>query len=68
MPVFPSTGLLRRRPWLTGPAVSLVLLFLLAALAPACQLVNDRDTAAALTLEQAVGQMLLVGFRGTTGG
>ena len=66
MPAFPSTNLLRRRPWLTRPAVSLALLLLLAALAPACQLVNDRDTAAALTLEQAVGQMLLVGFRGTT--
>ena len=58
---------MRRRSWLTGPAVSLVLLFLLAALAPACQLVNGgRDTAVALTLEQAVGQMLLIGFRGTT--
>ncbi len=66
MPAFTSTGLLRRRPRLTGPAVSLVLLLLLAALSPACQLVNGRDTAAALTLEQAVGQMLLVGFRGTT--
>ncbi len=62
----PSTGLFRRRPWLTRPAVSLALLLLLAALAPACQLVNNRDAAAALTLEQAVGQMLLVGFRGTT--
>lgn len=56
----------RRRHWLTMPAVSLALLFLLAALAPACQLFNGRDAAASLTLEQAVGQMLLVGFRGTT--
>ena len=67
MTAFPQTGLFRRRPWLTGPAISLALLFLLAALAPACQLVNGgRDAAAALTLEQAVGQMLLIGFRGTT--
>lgn len=66
MDAFTPHALRRRRNWLTGPAVGLVLLFLLAALAPACQLFSSRDAAASLTLEQAVGQMLLVGFRGTT--
>lgn len=66
MDAFTPRPLHRRRPWLTKPAVSLVLLFLLAALAPACQLFSGRDAAASLTLEQAIGQMLLVGFRGTT--
>lgn len=59
-------ALRRRRHWRPGPTVVLALLIALAALAPACQLFNGRDAAAALTLEQAVGQMLLVGFRGTT--
>ena len=58
-------GWLRRRPGLTGIAAALIpLLLLLAAVAPACAPAAGKD-AAALTLEQAVGQMLLVGFRGT---
>ena len=66
MDTLPSTRPMRRRPWLTKAAVGLALLILLSALAPACQLLNSKDAAAALTLEQAVGQMLLVGFRGET--
>lgn len=66
MDAFTPRALRRHRPWLTRPAVSLALLIALAALAPACQLFSGRDAAASLTLEQAVGQMLLVGFRGTT--
>ena len=71
MDALPSTRPCRRRPWLTKAAVGLaLLLLLLSALAPACQLLNSKvsskDAAAALTLEQAVGQMLLVGFRGET--
>lgn len=66
MDAFTPRALRRRRHWLTGPAVSLALLIALAALAPACQLFSGRDAAASLTREQAVGQMLLVGFRGTT--
>lgn len=66
MDAFTPRALHYRRSWLTTPALSLALLFLLSALAPACQLFSGRDAAAALTLEQAVGQMLLVGFRGTT--
>ena len=66
MHTLPSTAF-RRRHRLKMPAAILALLLLLAAaLAPACQLFNGRDAASALTLEQAVGQMLLVGFRGTT--
>ena len=57
---------MRRHPHLTAIAAALIpLLLLLAALAPACAPSTDKDAAAALTLEQAVGQMLLVGFRGT---
>ena len=67
MDALPSTRPMRRRPWLTRPAVGLaLLLILLSALAPACQLLNSKDAATSLTLEQAVGQMLLVGFRGET--
>ena len=67
MDALPSTRPCCRRPWLTRAAVGLaLLLLLLSALAPACQLLNSKDAAAALTLEQAVGQMLLVGFRGET--
>lgn len=66
MDAFTPRALRRRQPWLTRPVVGLALLITLAALAPACQLFSGRDSAAALTLEQAVGQMLLVGFRGTT--
>ena len=67
MDALPSNRPCRRRPWLTRPAVGLaLLLLLLSALAPACQLLNSKDAAASLTLEQAVGQMLLVGFRGET--
>ena len=70
MDALPSTRPMRRRPWLTRPAVGLaLLLILLSALAPACRLFNNfnnKDAAASLTLEQAVGQMLLVGFRGET--
>ena len=69
MDALPSTRPCRRH-WLTRPAVGLaLLLILLSALAPACRLFNNfnsKDAAAALTLEQAVGQMLLVGFRGAT--
>ena len=66
MAALPSSGLLRRRPGLTGIAAALIpLLLLLAALAPACAPAAGKDAAAALTREQAVGQMLLVGFRGT---
>ena len=65
MGALPSTRPMRRRPWLTRPAVGLALLLLLAS-APACQVLSSKDAAAALTLEQAVGQMLLVGFRGET--
>ena len=65
MDAFPSTRPCRRRYWLTRAAVALALLLLVAS-APACQLLNSKDAAAALTLEQAVGQMLLVGFRGET--
>ena len=66
MDALPSTRPCRRRTWLTRPAVGLALLLLLVALAPACQLLSSKDAAASLTLEQAVGQMLLVGFRGET--
>ena len=58
-------GRASRRSWLPLPAAALILLLLLAALAPACAPSVGKDAAAALTLEQAVGQMLLVGFRGT---
>ena len=58
-------GRASRRSWLPLPAAILVLLLLLAALAPACAPSDSKNPAAALTLEQAVGQMLLVGFRGT---
>ena len=66
MDTLPSTAFRSRRPWLTMPAATLALLTLLLASALACQLFNGREAASALTLEQAVGQMLLVGFRGTT--
>ena len=65
MDALPSTRPCRRRHWLTKAAVGLALLLLLAS-APACQLLSSKDAAASLTLEQAVGQMLLVGFRGET--
>lgn len=65
MDTLPSTSFRRRRHRLTKPAAILALLTLLLALTSACQLFNSRDAASALTLEQAVGQMLLVGFRGT---
>ena len=59
-------GRARSRPGLTGIAAALIpLLLLLAALAPACAPSAGNNAAAALTLEQAIGQMLLVGFRGT---
>ena len=59
-------GRARRRPRLAGIAAALIpLLLLLAALAPACAPAAGKEAAADLTLEQALGQMLLVGFRGT---
>ena len=65
MVALPLKGLLPGRSGLTRAAAAIILLLLLATLAPACAPSDSKDAAAALTLEQAVGQMLLVGFRGT---